>query len=328
MFLICRICNAQIDLQCNGRDMHSIYISGYNYDIYRVDSVDTSPTNPILLISNKPASSGGISINANLDSIAGPETMYFVEQYYYFWNGLNWTNTNHTSGSLGAVNPGGTSDFIFNLNGNGNALYRYDGTANGTLLLSNLNTASSTIYDVATDNQGNFYLFYSNLQKIIAYNSTGIPIDSFTISGLVGGGGGFAILGNRMYAITSHDLYEGIKTGSNINFTLIKSLPFSVADIATCPEAGNPLSVFNSSSLPHSIVYPNPISDKLNITISNNEPSEALLYDIASRKLFQQTFINSISIPTESLAKGIYLYEVRNKNGVIKKGKVVKPACR
>ena len=38
----------------------------------------------------------------------------------------------------------------------------------------------------------------------------------------------------------------------------------------------------------------------------------------------QKEFINSISINTEQLAKGIYLYEVRNKNGVIKKGKVVK----
>ncbi|MBK8847595.1 MAG: T9SS type A sorting domain-containing protein [Bacteroidetes bacterium] len=71
-------------------------------------------------------------------------------------------------------------------------------------------------------------------------------------------------------------------------------------------------------------IYPNPLDNKLNITISNHEFSEIIIYDIASRKLLQEKFTNSISINTEQLAKGIYLYEVRNKNGVIKKGKVVK----
>jgi hypothetical protein len=43
----------------------------------------------------------------------------------------------------------------------------------------------------------------------------------------------------------------------------------------------------------------------------------------------EQSFTKSTSINTEQLAKGIYLYEVRNnpdsyRDGVIKKGKVVK----
>lgn len=71
-------------------------------------------------------------------------------------------------------------------------------------------------------------------------------------------------------------------------------------------------------------IYPNPLMDKLNINVNNTELSEIILYDITSRKLLQQKFINSISLNTEQLAKGIYLYEVRNKNGVCKKGKVVK----
>jgi hypothetical protein len=71
-------------------------------------------------------------------------------------------------------------------------------------------------------------------------------------------------------------------------------------------------------------IYPNPVFDKLNVTLNNNELSEIILCDIASRKVFYQSFTNSTSINTEQLSKGIYLYEVRNKNGVIKKGKVVK----
>ena len=75
-------------------------------------------------------------------------------------------------------------------------------------------------------------------------------------------------------------------------------------------------------------IYPNPVNDKLDIAINNDKLSKIILYDIASKKVLQKEFKNSVTINTEQLAKGIYLYEVRNKNGVIKKGKVVKPACR
>jgi|CXWJ01.1.fsa_nt_gi hypothetical protein len=71
-------------------------------------------------------------------------------------------------------------------------------------------------------------------------------------------------------------------------------------------------------------IKPNPFSNKINITTKTNELVEFILYDVIGRKNLQQFFTTSISINTEQLAKGIYLYEVRNKNGVIKKGKVVK----
>ncbi|MEP7171343.1 MAG: T9SS type A sorting domain-containing protein [Bacteroidota bacterium] len=71
-------------------------------------------------------------------------------------------------------------------------------------------------------------------------------------------------------------------------------------------------------------LYPNPLAKQLHVATGSYELSEIILYDIASRKLLQQSFTNSISLNTEQLSKGIYFYEVRNKNGVIKKGKVVK----
>ena len=71
-------------------------------------------------------------------------------------------------------------------------------------------------------------------------------------------------------------------------------------------------------------IFPNPVTDKLNVTVNNNEVSEIILYDIALRELLQEKFTNSISLNTEPLAKGLYIYEVRNKNGLCKKGKVVK----
>lgn len=71
-------------------------------------------------------------------------------------------------------------------------------------------------------------------------------------------------------------------------------------------------------------IFPNPAFDNLNIEYYTNEPSEITLYDLSSRKLLQQAFTNTITINTEQLAKGIYLYTVRNRNGIIKNGKVIK----
>src|SRR6185436_1407511 len=67
-------------------------------------------------------------------------------------------------------------------------------------------------------------------------------------------------------------------------------------------------------------VNPNPFKDKLNITVNGNECVEVNLYDITAKKIFHQSFVNSISINTSQLAIGVYIYEVRNKNSVIKKG--------
>lgn len=71
-------------------------------------------------------------------------------------------------------------------------------------------------------------------------------------------------------------------------------------------------------------IFPNPVTNELNIETNNNGFSEIILYDITSRKLMQQNFTNSVSLNTEQLAKGLYLYEVRDRHGLFKKGKVVK----
>lgn len=308
--------------------MHSIYVSDFSDNIYRIDSVDTSPANPVLLVSNHPAGIGGISINANLDSVAGPETMYFVSGpglEYYYWNGSGWTYTLHSGGGSATLNPGGTYDYIFSLDPVDEAVYRYDGTANGILVLSNANIGNNAVYDLATDNQGNFYIYYTNPGQIMVYNSGGIPIDSFTTSGgPIGGGGGFAILGNRMYVAYATDLYEGIKTGNNINFTIIKAFAFSISDVAVCLEAASPLSVPDDFPPQQTMIYPNPFSDKMNVFINDNKESEIILYDITSRKVLQQTFFNAVTLNTGMLAKGSYYYEVKNKNGITRKGKVIR----
>lgn len=93
------------------------------------------------------------------------------------------------------------------------------------------------------------------------------------------------------------------------------------SDSATCSL---PVGIYEHGYPGESALFPNPFSDKLNIRTGNSELSEIVIYDIASRQLLQKKFINMVSLNTGQLAKGIYIYEVRNKNVVIKNGKVVK----
>jgi OmpA-OmpF porin, OOP family len=70
--------------------------------------------------------------------------------------------------------------------------------------------------------------------------------------------------------------------------------------------------------------YPNPFSETLTVAVNNHELTELSLYDIQGRRLMKQTFAKTITLNTEGIEKGIYLYEVRNQHGVIKTGKVIK----
>ena len=87
--------------------------------------------------------------------------------------------------------------------------------------------------------------------------------------------------------------------------------------------------VINENNQPDDfLLYPNPFNYELKVTLEGNNFCDIILYDLTSRILMKQSFSNSISINTEQLARGIYIYEVRNNSGgsggVIKKGKVMK----
>lgn len=125
--------------------------------------------------------------------------------------------------------------------------------------------------------------------------------------------------------------FTPVVTDTLLNFTPA-ALPFadSSAQIiyAAHPLTRNVLCGFNSTNenvLQNPInIYPNPFTDRLNIEINPAELSEIILYNIVSGKLLCEKFTNTIVLNTASLAKGIYFYEVRNNNGVVKKGKVAK----
>lgn len=71
-------------------------------------------------------------------------------------------------------------------------------------------------------------------------------------------------------------------------------------------------------------IFPNPFFNIINISTKCYETFEIVLYNSSLDKILQQKFINSVSLNTEQLVAGVYIYELCNKNGFSKKGKVVK----
>jgi hypothetical protein len=71
-------------------------------------------------------------------------------------------------------------------------------------------------------------------------------------------------------------------------------------------------------------VFPNPATTLLTITTTSTQSSLIILFDICLRQIMEEKFNGSATLNIENLAKGVYLYEVKDEKEVVKRGKVVK----
>ncbi|MEO8146866.1 MAG: T9SS type A sorting domain-containing protein [Bacteroidia bacterium] len=71
-------------------------------------------------------------------------------------------------------------------------------------------------------------------------------------------------------------------------------------------------------------VFPNPITTVMNVVTNNPANYELSLYDVTGRIVLHQPLSKITSINTANIPKGIYMYEVKNKTDVVKKGNVIK----
>lgn len=71
-------------------------------------------------------------------------------------------------------------------------------------------------------------------------------------------------------------------------------------------------------------VYPNPFTSSLNLKSNTSTNVEFTLYDAFSNKLIQNTIPTISSFNTDFLSSGIYFYEMKKENNIIKKGKLIK----
>jgi len=257
-----------------------------------------------------------------------------------FYNGSGVTTTSAIS-----------SNKILNCGGNGNYLYyimydasyiakgivRYDGTSILNIY-SFPGSKEATVADLAVDVYGNVWFFTGaddglfNTDTLNVVSPGGQLLKQFPFAYNTLNGYGCFLLNSILYVglgstNATHPntlLPITITSGSAIAGTPI-AMPVTTSyyDLASCTP-GSPLSVNEHNALEGIIVYPNPVTDKFTINSNTNEPLEILLYDITARELMHQYFTYSVTINTEQLTKGIYLYKILNKNGGEKTGKFVK----
>lgn len=89
--------------------------------------------------------------------------------------------------------------------------------------------------------------------------------------------------------------------------------------------AGNPVGIDEVLSSENPIrISPNPFKNEITVTNTITESCEIRIYDITSRKTIQKKFAGTTTLNTTSLKKGIYIFEVRYNNTILRKGKIIK----
>jgi len=218
-----------------------VYMDGGPFIRYYDPSQPLSATNPNTL--NIPTFGGGLTLMPNINGGTLSPTFYSTSGgNYWYWDGVNWVNTGHSTGNGAAVNVGGCNGAIYNLVGASGAVYVYNGTANGTLLTTLTGFNGGGPYDLVTDCNCNFYaLKTTNPQSLIMYNAAGQPQCTYSLNGMPNttAGGGFAIIGNTIYVKNNianpGGFYIGNIVGATINFTSVPGFTASPGDFASCP---------------------------------------------------------------------------------------------
>lgn len=160
-------------------------------------------------------------------------------------------------------------------------------------------------------------------------------------NGLTGSGKAFYVLGNTLFAGTTGGVFMTTNSGASwtdISYGLpVPNTVYSLAADNVYLYAGTDSMVWrrplteiiteiNGNELPKTgvSVFPNPVTNELNVVTKEGDEAEIILYDITSRKLLHQFFIGAVSLNTADLEKGIYFYEVVEAGRIIRSGKVVR----
>lgn len=169
------------------------------------------------------------------------------------------------------------------------------------LLTTDFVTASP-VYQINVSAQVNDLGVTGQFPPIPVGNSNGIFYDSL-------------LFGDTAVQVSlTGTLWGGAKYLDSFHFEGIKS-----ADSCTT----TPTHVSEAESA-NALVFPNPFREKLTVRTNYTGQSEIILYDLFSRKLLHQTFANSTTVNIEQLSTGIYIYEVKSKDEITKKGMLVK----
>jgi hypothetical protein len=279
----------------------------------------------------------------NLDGGGFSPTFYSTQNYNQpvYFNGTGVTTTSTISPNK-LLNCGGYGNYLYYIMYDASflaaqAIVRYDGS-NITTIYNLRDSVTVTVADLAVDSYGDIWFF-------TGLNNNSYQSDTLNV---VSPGGQllkqYPFSYNTMNAygcfLLNAILYVGLGASNTAHPNTI--LPITITsssatagtpiampgtitylDMASCTP-GSPLAVREHYALEGVIVYPNPFTNKLTISNNTNESLEVILYDITARKILHQWFTNSVTLNTEQLAKGIYLYKIKNRTGGEKTGKLMK----
>ncbi len=97
---------------------------------------------------------------------------------------------------------------------------------------------------------------------------------------------------------------------------------FYIDDVSLTRSDCVGLDELNNNIIPQ--VYPNPFVDNLFISDCGHNETEIIIYNTSMCKIIRQTFVDYAAINTSPFGHGLYFYELRNKNGLIKSGRLIK----
>ncbi len=239
--------------QCSGAGARYIYFIALNNGggstghvtqgkIYNLDPTQPlSPSNPFE--NTIPADSiDALAVSPNLNGSGPSPTFYGVNtrtHTFVYWNGTNWVNTGHDCGNPVAHNIGAGGGYIYSFNGLSGDVYRYNGTSNAQHITTITGYGGGGPFDLIADCDGNFYILRTDTpQYLRQYRPNGVLAAQWSLSGApIGtGGGGFAIIDNKVYFDNYGVYYEGIISGNTINFSPVYNVTVpDVHDFASCP---------------------------------------------------------------------------------------------
>jgi hypothetical protein len=134
--------------------------------------------------------------------------------------------------------------------------------------------------------------------------------------------GTFQAIGGEKFLTIGNFLHSSNTSIDTVPGGMYYSAYYYVDDISVTVDSS--LNVPSNQNEVAVYLFPNPITDKLNVRVADTKKHEVIIYDITTRKLLQQAFTNSTVINTEQLADGVYYYEIKNSERTIANGKVLK----
>lgn len=287
---------SQIGVNCpsNLIYLHTNPITAYD------PSQPISASNPTSI--GIPMGGTGLAVCNNLNG--GPwvsPTFYtIISNLYYVWNGFSWASTGHGIGAVNAVNLSGAGCYLYGLVGGTGDVYRYNGTSGATFLMNEPGFAGGGPYDISSDFDGNFYLLRTALpnQWLRMYDSTGTLITTYTLSGIpsITAGGGFAVLGNTVYAQNSAGFHTGIISGTVVSFTTTTTNTLvNAPDYANCPT-------LNTGTINYAISNTGPIGcSGGTVTVSATGFPASATYNWSGPGIVGPTTNSTTSVNTQGL---------------------------